>query len=80
MDYEVTIESFSRNAIVLAKSFIIVAKNIAQTWCFHPFVQVQSQHKNNWKSIDNKFLRVSSKVSHIIGLIPLHLRSRRIYS
>lgn len=32
MTYEATIASFDRNAIVLAKSFIMVARGITQTW------------------------------------------------
>jgi hypothetical protein len=48
MSYEATISSYGGNTAVMAKSFIMAVKNVAQTWGVTPgtplFGQEQSHH------------------------------------
>jgi hypothetical protein len=65
MSYEATISSYGGNATVMAKSFIMAVRNVAQTW-YSSLGQGQSRHgrssRTGWLPVSKAFRRSQSQL------------------
>jgi hypothetical protein len=78
MSYEATISSYGGNTAVMAKSFVMAVKNVAQ----NP-VLLSSARNNNIMAeaeghVDHQFPRVLNEAGYRSSFVPVHARSRRI--
>jgi hypothetical protein len=74
MSYEATISSYGGNAAVMAKSFVMAVRNVAQTWFIssardYYFVAEAQGYACN------KFSRLLDEASHSSGLVSMYARS-----
>jgi hypothetical protein len=78
MSYEATISSYGGNTAVMAKSFVMAVKNVAQTW----YSSLRPGTITSWQKLKDmlitSFPRVSDEASYRSSFIPVHTRSRRI--
>jgi hypothetical protein len=70
MSYEATISSYEGNATIMAKSFVMAVKNVAQTWysSLRPGTITQGH-------AGDKFPGVLDEASHSSGSVSMHARS-----
>jgi hypothetical protein len=74
MSYEATISSYGGNAAVMAKSFIMAVKNVAQMW----YSSLRPGTITSWqklKDAGDKFPGLSDEVSHSSGSLSMYTRS-----
>jgi hypothetical protein len=80
MSYKATISSYGGNTAVMAKSFVMAIKNVAQTW----YSSLRPGTITSWQKLKDmlitSFPRVSNEAGHCSSFIPVHPRSRRISS
>jgi hypothetical protein len=67
MSYEATISSYGGNAVVMAKSFVMAVRNVAQTWYSYFVAEAQGY-------ASDRFPRLSDEASHSLGLVSMHAR------
>jgi hypothetical protein len=74
MSYEATISSYGGNTAVMAKSFVMAVKNVAQTW----YSSLRPGTITSWQKLKDtlitSFQRVSDEASHFLGFVPVHTR------
>jgi hypothetical protein len=74
MSYEATISSYGGNTAVMAKSFVMAVKNVAQTW----YSSLRPGTITSWQKLKDmlitSFQRVSVEASHFLGFVPVHTR------
>jgi hypothetical protein len=77
MSHEATISSYGGNTAVMAKSFVMAVKNVAQTW-------YSSSARNNHimaeaeGHVDHQFSRVLDEAGYRSSFVLVHARSQRI--
>jgi hypothetical protein len=80
MSYEATISSYGGNTAVMAKSFVMAVKNVAQTW----YSSLRPGTITSWQKLkdnaDHQFPRVSDEASYCSSFVPVHAGSRGIPS
>jgi hypothetical protein len=79
MSYEATISSYGGNTAVMAKSFVMAVKSVAQTW----YSSLQPGTITSWQKLKdmlNQFLRISNEAGHCSSFVPVHPGPRRISS
>jgi hypothetical protein len=69
MSYEATISSYGGNTAVMAKSFVMAVKNVAQTW-----------YSSLWPGTITPWQKLKDMVitGYCSSFVPVHARSRRI--
>jgi hypothetical protein len=74
MSYEATISLYGGNTAVMAKSFIMAVRSVAQTW----YSSLWPGTITSWHKLKDMlvtiFIRVLDKASHCSGLVPVHSR------
>jgi hypothetical protein len=77
MSYEATISSYGGNAAVMAKSFIMAVKNVAQTWysSLRPGTHFMAEAQRH---AGYKLPGLPDEASHSSGSVSMHARSRGV--
>jgi hypothetical protein len=79
MSYEATISSYGGNTAVIAKSFVMAVRNVAQTW-----YSSLRPRTTSWQKLKDmlvtSFQRLSNEVGHSSGSVPMYARPRIIPS
>jgi hypothetical protein len=80
MSYEATISSYGGNTAVMAKSFVMAVKNVAQTW----YSSLRPGTITSWQKLKDmlitSFQGFQTKPVTAQALFQCHPRSRRISS
>jgi hypothetical protein len=75
MSYEAIISSYGGNAAVMARSFVMAVRNVAQTW----YSSLRPGTITSWQKLKDiagdKFPRLPDEASHSSGLVSMHARS-----
>jgi hypothetical protein len=78
MSYEATISSYGGNTTVMAKSFVMAVKNVAQTW----YSSLRPGTITSWQKLKDmlitSFQGFSDEAGYRSSFVPVHARSRRI--
>jgi hypothetical protein len=72
MSYEATISLYGGNAAVMAKSFVMAIRNVAQTW--YSSLRLGTIIAEAQGHAGYQFSRLSDEASHSSGLVPVHTR------
>jgi hypothetical protein len=73
LSYEATISSYGGNAAVMAKSFVMAVRNVAQTWysSLRPGTYFVAEAQGY---ATDKFPRLSDEAGHSSGSVSMHAR------
>jgi hypothetical protein len=78
MRYDATISSYGGNTVVMAKSFVMAVRSVAQTWLFFPSTgnnHVMAEAKGH---AGNQLLGFPDKANDCSSSIPMHTGPRGI--
>jgi hypothetical protein len=74
MSYEATISSYGGNTAVMAKSFVMVVQNVAQTMVFFSSARDYHVVAEAQGHVGYQFPRLSNETSHSSSPVPVHAR------